>query len=116
MILTEEQKQSIVKACAVEYQNDIKERKKMGQFFTPAELVIKMIEKFDTKEEAENFYNACNTKVYYFIFMKLRSYLRLLMEYVPYLGDYTHPWTDANLYDYFRLSDDEIAEIEKEIK
>ena len=46
MILTEEQKQRITKACVVEYQNDTKERKKMGQFFTPAELVIKMIEKF----------------------------------------------------------------------
>src|SRR5574344_1307596 len=72
--------------------------------------------KFDTKEEAENFYNACNTKVYYFIFMKLRSYLRLLMEYVPYLGDYTHPWTDEMLYEYFGLTDEEIKIIEKEIK
>ena len=116
MILTEEQKQRIVKACTVEYQNDIKERKKMGQFFTPAELVIRMIEKFDTKEEAENFYNACNTKVYYFIFMKLRSYLRLLMEYVPYLGDYTHPWTDEMLYEYFGLNEEEIDIIEKDVK
>lgn len=47
MILTEEQKQRIVKACVVEYQNDIKDRKKLGQFFTPANLVINMIEKFD---------------------------------------------------------------------
>ena len=47
MILTEEQKERITKACVVEYRNDTKERKKMGQFFTPAELVIKMIEKFD---------------------------------------------------------------------
>ena len=72
--------------------------------------------KFDTKEEAENFYNACNTKVYYFIFMKLRSYLRLLMEYVPYLGDYTHHWNDEMLYEYFGLTKDEVKEIEQEIK
>lgn len=72
--------------------------------------------KFDTKEEAENFYDACNTKIYYFIFEKVRSYLRLLMEYVPFMPTYTHPWTDAQLYEYFHLSDDEIAIIEKEIQ
>lgn len=33
MILTEEQKQRITKACVVEYQNDIKERKKDGTVF-----------------------------------------------------------------------------------
>lgn len=72
--------------------------------------------KFDTEEEAENFYNACNTNMYYFIFIKFRSYLRLLMEYVPYLGDYTHPWTDQMLYEYFGLTEDEVKEIEQEIK
>ena len=69
--------------------------------------------KFDTKEEAENFYDACNTKIYYFIFEKVRSYLRLLMEYVPYLGDYTHHWNDEMLYDFFHLTKEEIKEIEK---
>ena len=69
--------------------------------------------KFDTKEEAENFYDACNTKIYYFIFEKVRSYLRLLMEYVPYLGDYTHHWNDEMLYDFFHLTKEEIREIEK---
>ena len=43
MILTEEQKQRITKACVVEYQNDMKERKKMGQFFTPAKMIEKEV-------------------------------------------------------------------------
>ena len=38
------------------------------------------------------------------------------MEYVPYLGDYTHPWTDEMLYEYFGLNEDEIKEIECSIK
>ena len=50
MELTEKQKEAVMKACTVEYQNDIKKRKKMGQFFTPAPLVIKMIEKFEDLE------------------------------------------------------------------
>ena len=72
--------------------------------------------KFDTEEEAENFYNACNTNMYYFIFEKVRSYLRLLMEYVPFMPTYNHPWTDEMLYDFFHLSEDEIAIIEQEVK
>lgn len=47
MVLTEQQKEEIKKACVVEYQNGIKERKAKGQFFTPPELIIQMIEKFD---------------------------------------------------------------------
>lgn len=35
---------------------------------------------------------------------------------LPYLGDYTHPWTDEMLYKYFNLSEDEIRIIESEIK
>lgn len=47
MKLTENQKEKIREACTVEYQNTLQERKKKGQFFTPPELIIKMIEKFD---------------------------------------------------------------------
>lgn len=51
MILTEEQKQRIVKDLTdfadIQYaNNDKKERQKLGQFFTPPQLVIRMIEKF----------------------------------------------------------------------
>ena len=37
-------------------------------------------------------------------------------KYTPWLDDYTHPWTDEDLYKYFELTDDEIAVIESEIK
>lgn len=51
MILTEEQKQRIVKdlmdfADKQYANNEKKDRKKLGQFFTPPQLVIRMIEKF----------------------------------------------------------------------
>lgn len=51
MILTEEQKQRIVKDLTdfadIQYaNNDKKERQKLGQFFTPPQLAIRMIEKF----------------------------------------------------------------------
>lgn len=47
MILTEEQKKNIKTMCTVAYTNDLKERQTKGQFFTPPELVIQMIEKFN---------------------------------------------------------------------
>jgi hypothetical protein len=72
--------------------------------------------KFATIEEAENFYDTCNTKMYYFIFKKVRSYLRLLMEYVPFLPTYKKQWTDADLYEYFNLTPEEIKIIEEEMK
>ena len=50
MQLNEKQKENIRKMCTVEYQNDLAERQKKGQFFTPAELIIKMIEKFTSLE------------------------------------------------------------------
>ena len=34
-------------------------------------------------------------------------------RYTPWLGDYTHLWTDEDLYKYFNLSDDEIRIIEQ---
>ena len=35
---------------------------------------------------------------------------------LPWLGDYTHMWTDEDLYKYFNLTPEEIAIIEDEIK
>ena len=72
--------------------------------------------KFDTKEEAENFYKTSLTKLYQFIFKFVRSGQHLLFKYVPFMPTYTHPWTDAELYKYFKLTEDEIKEIEQEIK
>ena len=69
--------------------------------------------KFDTKEEAENFYKTSLTKLYLFIFKFVRSGQRLLFEYVPFMPTYKHPWTDAELYDYFHLTEEERQEIEK---
>lgn len=53
MKLTEEQKNKIINDLENEHyaNNDRKERQKLGQFFTPANLVIKMIEKFENLDD-----------------------------------------------------------------
>ena len=73
---------------------------------------------FATEKEALNFVAYANTKL-------LRLYGKVTIKNmhvdnswccVPYLGDYTHPWTDQMLYEYFHLSKDEINIIEQEVK
>lgn len=73
--------------------------------------------KFDSEDEAENFINVMTkTKLGQWYYDKNVVDVHIHNYMFIFLPDYTHPWTDADLYDYFRLSDDEIAEIEKEIK
>ena len=72
---------------------------------------------FDTENERHNFYNSLFTKFYKFCIGNFRSNINVtgLFRILPFLPDYTHPWTDQMLYEYFGLTEDEIKTIEKEI-
>ena len=71
---------------------------------------------FDTEEERKNCWKCWHLKSHMFIHSLIKADNFNMYQWLPYLGDYTHPWTDQMLYDYFDLTEDEIAEIEKEIK
>ena len=71
---------------------------------------------FETEEESINFFNSLQTKFYKFINVCIKRDMHVHWQYIPWLSDYTHPWTDNDLYKYFNLSDDEIRIIEDEIK
>ena len=71
---------------------------------------------FETQEEAENFYDYCCSKFVRACNMNVKTTTRWPGYAIPVMPTYTHPWTDKDLYEYFHISDDEIAEIEKEIK
>ena len=71
---------------------------------------------FETEDESINFFNSLQTKFYKFINVCIKRDMHVHWKYAPWLGDYTHPWTDEDLYKYFELTDDEIAIIEDEIK
>ena len=71
--------------------------------------------KFNTAEERENFYNSWNTKTLLWLFRSMVVNVNVHPEFLPYLPDYTHPWTDEMLYEYFGLTDDEIQEIEQAV-
>lgn len=66
---------------------------------------------FNTLKEAENFVKYTETD----FFVKLVNYLHISSRYLlkdyPFLDDYTHEWTDIMLYNYFKLTPDEIQQI-----
>ena len=70
---------------------------------------------FSTEKEATNFFNSLCTKFYRFINKCIKFDMNVPWRYAPYLGDYTHPWTDKDLYEYFDLTPEEIYIIESEI-
>ena len=72
--------------------------------------------KFATKEERDNFYDSWNTKTLRWMFNAMKVDVNVRSNLLPWLDDYTHPWTDEDLYQYFELTDDEIRIIESEIK
>ena len=67
---------------------------------------------FKTEDESINFFNSLQTKFYKFINVCIKRDMEIPWKYAPWLGDYTHPWTDEDLYKYFELTNDEIKIIE----
>ena len=70
---------------------------------------------FDTQEEAENFFAYCQTKFVKACNGNVKTNIRWPGYAIPFMTTYEHPWTDADLYDYFKLTEDEIKEIEQSI-
>lgn len=69
--------------------------------------------KFNTKEERQNFYDSYNTKTLKWMFGAMTVDVHVHPQFLPWLGDYTRPWTDQDLYGYFDLTSEEIKEIEE---
>lgn len=72
--------------------------------------------KFNSKEERLNFYNSWSTKCLKYLYGMQLTDMHVQTKFLPYLGDYTHPWTDNQIYKYFDLTEEEIKEIENTIK
>ena len=72
--------------------------------------------KFDTLEEAKAFVDYTESTFFIRWVKAFHTNSRYILSEYPMMPTYTHPWTDEMLYEYFGLTEDEIAEIEKEIK
>ena len=71
---------------------------------------------FDTKDELENFKAFLQLKSYKWILGQLFVGKRLPIDLIPFLPTYKKPWTDADLYEYFNLTKEEVEIIENAIQ
>lgn len=87
--------------------------KNMGGYEKPEGSALPLSVKFASVAEAQNFYDVFYTKFGSWLCDITHTQQHLQPSILPWLDDYTHPWTDQMLYDYFNLSEEEIKEIEK---
>lgn len=89
--------------------------KNMGGYEKPEGCPLPLSVKFNTVNEAQNFYNSFFTKFYTWLCSITRMQQHLHAVLLPWLCDYTRAWTDKDLYRYFDLTPEEISIIEGEI-
>ena len=69
--------------------------------------------RFDTLEEAINYYNSYSTKFMKWVCQKTVQQQNIKLNYIPYMGDYTKPGDDKRFCEYFGITsyiDDNHAE------
>lgn len=69
--------------------------------------------RFDTLEEAINYYNSYSTKFMKWTCQKTVQQQHIKLNYIPYMGDYTQPWNDKRFCEFFGITgyiDDDHAE------
>lgn len=71
---------------------------------------------FNTENEKNNFENSLKSWVYKIIFDACKDDLAKVVCLAPWLCDYTEPWTDEKLFEYFKLSESEISYIKEYMK
>lgn len=57
--------------------------------------------KFRTKKEAVNFEESCNTNFYNNILYLLKLDMHTPLNFLPWMDDYSHPWTDKDYCRFF---------------
>ena len=68
--------------------------------------------KFNSVNEAENFYSSCKTKFYRYIAKRFITDQNIQIRFLPYMEDYTKPWTDEDFYKFFNITPEEQIAIE----
>lgn len=57
--------------------------------------------KFRTEQEARNFEKSCNTNFYQNIMYLLKCDMHSPLKYLPWMEDYSYPWTDQDYCGFF---------------
>ena len=74
--------------------------------------------RFRTENERKNFFDAyMNSKCIHWWNFQWKNQIVLVLKYIPYMSDYTQPWTDKRFCEYFGITgyiDDDNAEPDSE--
>lgn len=76
-------------------------------------LVEKLKPRNMTENEFKNWHNSCNTKFMKYCNLLTRQGQNTHPELLPFMCDYSRPWTDERFYNYFNLTDEERKLINK---
>ena len=86
------------------------------QFNIDPDSPMKFSVKFNTTYEAENFYDSLKTNfIKYVIYLNTHGQ-HVYWHRIPFMEDYSTPWTDQRFYDYFGICSNDRKIIEDTIK
>ena len=91
-------------------------RSAMKQFNIDPDSPMKFSVKFNTTDEAENFYDSLNTNFIKYVIHLNRHNQHVYWYRIPFMEDYSMPWTDERFYDYFGICSNDRKIIEDTIK
>ena len=71
--------------------------------------------KFNNVDECINFFNYTRTYLFRYIFNQITSDVQVQAKFLPFMKDYSRPWTNKRLYNYFNITNKEQKHIEEYI-
>ena len=71
--------------------------------------------KFNNVDECINFFNYTRTYLFRYIFNQITSDVHVQAKFLPFMKDYSRPWTNKRLYNYFNITNKEQKHIEEYI-
>ncbi len=92
------------------------EERRKNKFSLPEGSLIPYSIKFVSEAELNNFIKCTETKFWKYLILNLQYSMSVPNKYLPFMEDYTEPWTDERFYEYFKLTPEEIKTIEDTIK
>ena len=78
--------------------------KNMGGYKKPAESPLPKSVKFDNENEAQNFYESYKTTFMSWVCNITVMQQNIQDRLLPFMSDYTHPWTSRRFCDYFNIT------------
>ena len=71
--------------------------------------------KFNNVDECINFFNYTRTYLFRYILNQITSDVQVQVKFLPFMKDYSRPWTNKRLYSYFNITNKEQKHIEEYI-